>query len=578
MDEANEFKLTAASAAAIAGFLVSNLFVVRPTSVTVRVPARWCPAALLPRNDGGDGDNGVPEKKHADASAESLLIRSTAAIARDAEGEGEGEEIALEPVGLSTGAAPVSLTDDDDGEDESAKPMGFRGDGRVPFTLPLNYATVALPIALLLTATGVLPPSGFAAAVAGTPGSPLHPWAVLVLLASLSYVCVALDITGALEAVAVRVLARAGDDGRKVLLAVWLLTSAMTVATNNDVVILTLTPVLAHAAAHSGVDPARTRGLHLTQFYAANAISAVWYLSNPTNLVVAQAFALDPLRLAAVLAPAALASHVLLFASVAYWFPLPRKLPAVRGEEERVGPKDPRGAVVHGLVLAACIAALIVSTALTSASGEGKEPVPVWTIVLAAGLASLAWDLANDALRIAHFDLRPWPRTRAARSRFPLGIFPFLVGQFALVEALVATGALAPVARGLAWAAMVAGGGPLAAAVAVGCIAAALCAVMNNLPTTVLLVRAMQHPAWRDEVAGEGADGVHAAAVAALVLASNTGPCTALAGSLAGLLWAQVLKGLGVSEEVVPAVVPVVVGFFVLGATVAAAPGLLLGE
>ncbi|KAI9217915.1 hypothetical protein BC828DRAFT_238693 [Blastocladiella britannica] len=454
---------------------------------------------------------------------------------------------------------------------------------------------------------------------------------------------------------------------------------------NADIVILTLVPLLLHATrslpSNSSGESGRAsfRGSFLLQFYAANAISAAWYLSNPTNLVLAQAFSINPVRLLAVVGPGALVTHGLLAVSAAWWYPMPDRIAPVvsgsTGDEEGgnrttgVVLRDKWGAAAHGSVLVACILVLAVSTA-TSVSGAHRELVPVWLIVLAAGIASVAWDVVADVARVpwkspsspssedddgsrggmdedddgipltetlpladpaddaakhvgdegngggtAHVTatarisgghrqpgpIAPtpnWvtrmPRLTAAAARFPIGIFPFLLGQFALVQALVSTGVLSPLASGLAATVLAAGGSPMVTVLVVGAIALVLCAGINNLPATVLMAQVLARPEWMGVVD----PGTHAAAVAATELASNVGPCLALAGSLAGLLWAGVIASFEENPLRPPTILkqdilggrsftavgirvaglPIVAGMLVVGVVVQAAPALLLSS
>lgn len=64
------------------------------------------------------------------------------------------------------------------------------------------------------------------------------------------------------------------------------LSSCMTIVSSNDIVILTLTPIICNVASQAECDPTP---LLFAQFYAANVWSILLVIGNPTNIIVAEA-------------------------------------------------------------------------------------------------------------------------------------------------------------------------------------------------------------------------------------------------------------------------------------------------
>lgn len=82
----------------------------------------------------------------------------------------------------------------------------------------------------------------------------LQPYAILILFFSLSYVSVALDVTGAFAFIALEATKVAGHSGTKLFFVIYVLAAVMTLVANNDIVVLTLTPIVCYFT-HSLVSP-----------------------------------------------------------------------------------------------------------------------------------------------------------------------------------------------------------------------------------------------------------------------------------------------------------------------------------
>lgn len=74
----------------------------------------------------------------------------------------------------------------------------------------------------------------------------LQPYAILILFFSLSYVSVALDVTGAFAFIALEATKVAGTSGTRLFFVIYALAAVMTLVANNDIVVLTLTPIVCY--------------------------------------------------------------------------------------------------------------------------------------------------------------------------------------------------------------------------------------------------------------------------------------------------------------------------------------------
>ncbi|KAJ2802212.1 hypothetical protein H4R20_003372, partial [Coemansia guatemalensis] len=114
----------------------------------------------------------------------------------------------------------------------------------------------------------------------------IEPYSIVILIFALAYICVSLDESGLLSYIAVHVTGRWGHNGRILLLCFYALSAVMAILTNNDVVVLCLTPIICVFSDTTGVD---AEPFLIAMFIAANTASMALFIGNPTNIIVAQA-------------------------------------------------------------------------------------------------------------------------------------------------------------------------------------------------------------------------------------------------------------------------------------------------
>jgi len=114
----------------------------------------------------------------------------------------------------------------------------------------------------------------------------IFPYQIMIQFETLAIVCIALDMTGALAYLAMKAIQKAGSSGRKLYLYLYFLDSAFTIVTSNDIVILTLTPIIFYCTKVVKISP---YPFLFSQFFTANICSMVLVIGNPVNLIVAYA-------------------------------------------------------------------------------------------------------------------------------------------------------------------------------------------------------------------------------------------------------------------------------------------------
>lgn len=439
----------------------------------------------------------------------------------------------------------------------------------------------------------------------------IKPYDVLVLFIALAYIAIALDGTGALEAVAFYVSKRGGSSGRLLftyLYGFFLLTACIV---GNDPLILSGTPFLAYLAYHTGLEPS---AWVFSEFMAANTASAVLVSSNPTNVLITGSFGLNFLTgftkwtILPSLVPAALNYPVIL---AMFWNRIPKTLTPVT-EDPWSKLRDRIGAIFLSVLLLVTVAVLV------GTSFVPEHAVEVWMVTAPAGVVGFLWDLGSDWFRprqkeqnllrrqsmdqtaemqrldrtgsnrsqpvpaqpsslekttatpdsnlspegksstrqsqttllslLRHFDRR-FPSTSRTIQHLPIPLLPFAMCEFILVRGLAQRGWISVFASGFANACTT----PARTVFFMGFVSAAfLCPLAGtNIGATIILVEILRDPKFSRSEAVLQDERVLLGAIYAVAMGSNIGAFSyTFAGSLAGLLWRGLLtdKGIHISQ------------------------------
>eukprot|EP01012_Entosiphon_sulcatum_P046313 TRINITY_DN6217_c0_g1_i1.p1 TRINITY_DN6217_c0_g1~~TRINITY_DN6217_c0_g1_i1.p1 ORF type:complete len:436 (+),score=37.66 TRINITY_DN6217_c0_g1_i1:520-1827(+) len=322
----------------------------------------------------------------------------------------------------------------------------------------------ALGIIVLLI-TGCLPFSSLLSGLVGT--GTLKPWVILIVFYGMAYLCVALDDTGLLKWLALKARNAAGNSGRRLFLYFFIFCSCLTLTTSNDVVILTMTPIIVYTANYARIDPIPYL---YGQFFAANLWSMALYTGNPTNIIVAQALEYTFVGYLLWMVLPAIAAGLTCLCLL--WFAFRHHIP----EHISLDPVDTSGiitdrldATVGGTLLMSCLAIVAFSNVLHA---------PIWVICLVFAGTALSFAFCRDAreryvhgpapapilrlptaqaeeddVALSPQDIvdaaparRTWRRLRVV-GRLPWKLLPFVVSLFVMVEALDYAGILPFCAR-----------------------------------------------------------------------------------------------------------------------------------
>ncbi|KAJ1914405.1 hypothetical protein IWQ60_008822 [Tieghemiomyces parasiticus] len=401
--------------------------------------------------------------------------------------------------------------------------------------LPLDLVTIPLLTVIIGLATTSISWADVGNGIAGSQN--VQPYAILVLLLALAWVCVSLDMTGFLSMIALAVVKRGGRSGRRFFLVIFALSFVFTLVTNIDVAVLTLTPVTVYFTEAMQLSP---YAFLLGEFFGSNISSMIFFMGNLNNIIVAEAYGMNFATYAAWMVLPALGSAAITGAVLLLQFrrTIPRhiELPDVN---PRAALKEPRAAWVGTFLLMGMTVALAVSSFFA---------VSVWIVSLPFGVAACIVDVARDlwnsppALdnkgplplpqRIAH----RMPITWEVLTRLPYPVFPFTLCMFVIVQALTTHGWTPR----LAWLLTQLCPDPTAAVFSVGFLSALASVVFNNIPATVLFVNALRSPEFVAD------DTTLRAAYLALAIGSDLGAHLTVPAGMAGLLWSSLARAKGV--------------------------------
>lgn len=322
-------------------------------------------------------------------------------------------------------------------------------------------------------------------------------WRALVTIAALMVVSEAARRAGLLAWAASLAEARARST-RALFVLVFALGAATATALNNDAAVLLVTPLVLALVART--HPGRPElALPFATAVFASAGVAPFFVSNPMNALAADLAGIEFLPYAARMAPVAAAVWAVSLAVLLVLFRRPLAAPMERG-----APPAPMTRRQRQLLA-------VISGVLAGYLVVGWAGGPAWMVAAAGAAAAVA--VAGAGAR---------DRLRLCRDAVAWDTLGFLVGVLVLAAGLAAVGFVDLLS------AHYAGSGPAA----IGVTSAVGSAVLNNHPMAMLNVMAL-----------EGARDSH---VLAALVGGDLGPRLLPAGSLAGLLWVELLRRHGI--------------------------------
>jgi arsenical pump membrane protein len=343
-------------------------------------------------------------------------------------------------------------------------------------------------------------------------------WNATLALLGIILISLLLDEIGFFEWAALHMARLAGGNGRLMFILIILLGAGVAAFFSNDGGVLIMTPIVLAMMRALKFEDRHILPFVMASGFIADATSLPLVISNLVNILSADYFGIGFSAYAVrMIVPNLVSLAVALLVLYAYY----RK--AIPPAYDAAKVRSPRDAVkqaglfrVSWVILAVLLAGFLLDKWLS---------IPVSFLIGAAAFVFLAVTWKSPAVR-----------TREVLKAAPWHIVIFSIGMYVVVYGLQNVGLTRLLGRLVE---DMAESGMYAATVGMGFMAAVLSSVMNNLPTVMVHVLAID--------SAHVADPVREALVYANVIGSDLGPKMTPLGSLATLLWLHVLSRKGVN-------------------------------
>jgi len=375
---------------------------------------------------------------------------------------------------------------------------------------------------------------------------------VPILILSFAYLSISLDESGFFNWCSLKLLRAGRGSGTRLIVSLFLGVSLITLFTSNDIVVLTMTPILIYLGNNAKIR--NLVPLLMTQFIAANTASMGLYVGNPTNIVIGNAVGMGFVEYARrMLVPTLVATGVSL-ALVVLLFSLgktnrmPRRYdltPALAGERWTLH------MTLKVALFGACLLLLSVFGNPWSASlliddpssAQGAVSKVIVAVSVVCCVAAMIFDLARD--RVARVRQASGSPLLRRMGRMPLEIVPFFLSFCLVLRSLEDAGLLRYAIDSVLDAFRQ---GPVVGSLATGAYAVIAVNVTNNIPATILFEKAwLGNASALPPIVGlaESLPRLDAKYgdifIDGVLFASNFGANLTFIGALAGLMWLKLI-------------------------------------
>ncbi len=368
------------------------------------------------------------------------------------------------------------------------------------------YWIIALAGAITLIVTGGI--SHVEAWEGLTRDTSVNPLKLLVIFFGMTILSVFLDEMNLFEYLASFAVRHAKSTQKSLFLMLYVMVSLLTAVTSNDVVILTFTPFILHFAKKVHINP---MPYLVAEFVAANTLSMLLIIGNPTNIYLATSAGIDFFEYLKVMALPSIACAVGAFFILRALFHKQLKEPLhVVQDEVELGDKF--------LLILGIVHLVVAIIALSICSYIGIE---MWlacaVIVGSLFLISFVYMLIKGQSLSLYFRIL---------KRLPYALAPFVLSMFVIVLSLNKCGFTEMIAGLLS--------NTKDSIFLFGFTSFLSANVFNNIPMSVL---------FSDVLSFVTLDGASfKGALYASIVGSNVGAYLSPVGALAGIMWLNILK------------------------------------
>ncbi len=397
--------------------------------------------------------------------------------------------------------------------------------------LSLDMITGSVLSLVLLLLTGIIDLETLKLGILGDEN--LSPWKIIIIFFTVAYAAISTDITGIFEVLAFKIVRWSQGNTRKLFLAFYLFAAILTIFTSNDIVILTLTPIIFYLGKHAKLN---IIPFLFAEFFGANTLSMMLMIGNPTNIIIADALDIGFFQYIKVMfiptIVATITNYVLLYQ--VFKKDLAKK--HTLKSESKVEVRSYLDVAISAVLLILMLVALLLSEPL------GLE---IWIITSFFCILFLFEDLVfyifrrlptkNQSTEEKYQKHSLKSDLHLAFKRMPWGILPFIFTIFVCVGALNQTGIFQNIAIFIGQFSQ----STLSSIFSFGISGLLTANIINNQPMSIMFSSLLLSA--ENLLTAEAFKG----ASFATVIASNLGANLTLIGALAGLMWRDILKAKG---------------------------------
>ena len=366
-----------------------------------------------------------------------------------------------------------------------------------------TYWLIALTGAIILLATSLAPAKQVWNQLISN--TAINPIKILILFLSMTTISIILDELGLFRYLASVASKHAKDNQLLLFLALYLLTSVLTVFTSNDIVILTLTPFICFFAYRSKINPIPYL---VSEFVAANTWSLMFVIGNPTNIYLATSSGIDFITYFKVMAVPTLVAGVVELLLLLLIFHRQLKRPIL--SDAIIEPIEDIISVIVGVAdLLVCLGFFIASSYIH---------LEMWLIALICASTLLVFMIIYSFFRRKNLK-----HVLDAFKRLPYQLIPFFLSMFVIVVAINEQGISAKIAELL---------GSKNSIWVYGYTSFLASNLINNIPMSILFTNIVS------SLTGKA----YLQAIYASIIGSNIGAFLTPIGALAGIMFSNLLN------------------------------------
>ncbi|WP_448377069.1 SLC13 family permease [Fervidobacterium sp.] len=390
----------------------------------------------------------------------------------------------------------------------------------------LDYARVSLGVLGLLIASGIASLATIKSAM--MPQMNIVPWQILIIFFGSAYICGSLDASGVLKLIAYK-FASKSKSGKKLFVSLVLLAGVLTVFTSNDIVTLTLTPIIVYISQYAGINPIPYL---ISVFFASNTWSMFFYIGNPTNVIVAQAYSLGFMKYAKLMFFPTVVAIITSFLGFYYKYKniLPEKITVAAPHNQD---SESAGSSIKDKHYAILSSGFFVIFFITIAIGDLIN-LQLWKsilifsgiyLILNAAFSDVLSERDEVVLEIGKIDYNITFLVDTIR-RVPWKMLPMVVTFFVFVHIFTLFGVTKYVGSLFNFT------NDLIGTIITTFVSAFAANVMINQPMTIFFAQALHTKPLNYAMS--------------LAIGSNIGGNITLIGALAGVMWSRILKFYGI--------------------------------